>query len=124
MFFVRMIRLVPLVVIYVKAAGTLSLRKLSFVSLAFFYFLVFAFVGISLFFLGYREHYLLVYVSDSSVYGLSYFLAVYSILVFGIVWVCVERLAGLRNGCEDYRTKQICFLVIYFACLIIKTESN
>jgi len=92
------------------AAGSLSLKKLNLYSMMFYFILVFSYIGATLIFLGFRDHYLLQKISDESVFAKGYFIIVYSVIALPIVVSAVNRLLGIRTSkyfFDEYRSKPV-----------------
>ena len=53
--------------LFYKAAGTLSPKKLNMISFSYYLILIFAFVGASCVFCGFRNHYLIQKVSETTI---------------------------------------------------------
>ena len=101
--FILMIRL------YQRAAGTLSIKKLNMNSLAFYFLLIYCFVGTSAIYLGFRNHYLLLKCSEDTIEK-TYWIVMYALLVLPIGIIVFERAMNIKNFNKffsDYSRKKV-----------------
>ncbi len=87
--------------LFYKAAGTLSVKKLNMTSFSYYMILIFAFIGASCVFCGFRNHYLIQKVSESAI-DKTYMILCYTILMLPLtIWVC-NILLGVKNMKKEY----------------------
>lgn len=87
--------------LFYKAAGTLSPKKLNMISFSYYLILIFAFVGASCVFCGFRNHYLIQKVSETTI-DKTYMILCYTILVLPLtIWIC-NILLGVKNMKREY----------------------
>lgn len=83
------------------AAGTLSLKKINIVSFAYYNLLIFAFIGSSLVYLGFRDHYLIQKVNEINIDKTYYFIS-YTLIMFPLTIYLFNRLFGLNKCNKKY----------------------
>lgn len=93
--------------LFKKAAGTLNILKLNLISFAYYLILVFFFIGGSLVYLGFRDHYLIAKVSGEDVIHKTYFILVYSIIIFPLSICLFNKLMGICNIKHSFNEKII-----------------
>lgn len=88
--------------LFYKAAGTLSLKKLNIVSFCYYNILIFNYIGASLVYLGYQEHYLIKKITSEDVINKTYFTVVYATVSLGIGIIFFNRIASKLKVKERY----------------------
>ncbi len=91
--------------LFKKAAGTLNLMKLNIISYAYYLILVFFFIGGSLVYLGFREHYLIAKVIEEAIINKTYYILLYSIVVFPFAICVFNKLMGISDIKDGYNKK-------------------
>lgn len=83
-------------VLFYRAAGSLSLKSLNMNSIMYYFLLVWCFVGASVIFCGFRDHYLLAKCSED-VLAEGYFIILYAIVSLPLYVILFQRLIGINN---------------------------
>lgn len=86
-----------------KAAGTLNLKQLNMISYAYYLTLVFCFIGGSLIFCGFREHYLVEKLTQRDI-DKAYIILSYVLIVFPLTICFFNKLMGIQNMKKSYRS--------------------
>ncbi|MBR3844305.1 MAG: hypothetical protein IKM39_02230 [Clostridia bacterium] len=87
--------------LFYKAAGTLSVKKLNMISFSYYLILIFAFIGASCVFCGFRNHYLIQKVSEAAI-DKTYLILSYTIIMLPLtIWVC-NVLFRVKNMKKEY----------------------
>ena len=89
------------------AAGTLSLRKMNLISISYYCYMVMAYVGSSMVFLGYREHYLMAKIAVSSIFDQGYGYVALLGLLFPLVILLANRIFQPLFGTKTIETYQV-----------------
>lgn len=92
MYFIGIIFIVIYILLFKRAAGTLSLTKLNIISFSFYSILFFQLIGGTLVFWGIREHYLIEKITDMNTIPKTYFILIYTALMLPIVIILVNYL--------------------------------
>lgn len=113
------------------AAGTLSLRKMNLISISYYCYMVMAYIGSSMVFLGYRDHYLMAKIAVSSIFDQGYGYVALLGLLFPLVILLANRIFQPLFGTKTIETYQVMpmdieekadnlqflvFLFAFFAC--------
>ena len=61
--------------LFYKAAGTLSLKKINIISFSYYSIVIYSYIGASLVYLGFREHYLIQKISDETIINKTFSVA-------------------------------------------------
>ena len=84
------------------AAGTLDIKKLNIISYAYYNILIFSFIGASLVFLGFRDHYLIADIKSEAVIHKTYLFLCYAIIVFPASVILCNFLLNGRKIRKQY----------------------
>lgn len=88
------------------AAGTLNIKKLNIISYAYYNILIYSFIGASLVFLGFRDHYLIADIKSDAVINKTYLLLCYALIVFPAATILCNHLLNGKKILKQYE-KQI-----------------
>lgn len=91
--------------LFKKAAGTLNILELNIMSFAYYLILVFFFIGGSLVYLGFRDHYLIAKVMEEAVINKTYGILAYSIITFPLSIYVFNKWIGINNVKNSYHKK-------------------
>lgn len=98
--------------LFKKAAGTLNILKLNIISFAYYLILVFFFIGGSLVYLGFRDHYLIAKVWGEDIINKTYYILVYSIVSFPLSMNVFHKLMGISN-IKKYYDYKLCDATVF-----------
>lgn len=108
--------------LFYKAAGTLSLKKLNLISIAYYFGLVFCVIGASLIFCGFRNNYAITRLEDK-VAVKTYIILMWALIAFPLTtWICNSLIFRINMKKEyntmlekdviiERNTNFVCFLV-------------
>ncbi|MCM1992499.1 O-antigen polymerase [Oceanirhabdus seepicola] len=109
-----------------KASGTLALNKLNIVSYIYYLFMITAFIGGSLIFLGFREHYLIksMMINDSTI-NITFMFIMYCAIMLPLTMVIFFRIfkANSKKEYNNYLKKDIIIEYEREAFLLISLAS-
>lgn len=89
--------------LFKKAAGTLSLLKLNMISFSYYLSLIFCFIGASLIYCGFRDHYLAIKVTDETA-DKTYYILLWTLIMFPLSICIFNRLFGISNVEKSYNS--------------------
>lgn len=89
-------------VLFQKAAGTLRIKRLNIISFAYYSFMIFAFVGASLVYCGFNDHYLILKIQDNFVIEKTYYILAYTMLAFPAAIIVFNRIFLGRSAKKQY----------------------
>lgn len=72
--FLVLIIFVVFTFLFYKAAGTLSLKKINIISFSYYSIVIYSYIGASLVYLGFREHYLIQKISDETIINKTFYI--------------------------------------------------
>ena len=104
------IGLVIFTALFRSAAGTLSLKKINIISFSYYSILGYSFIGASLVFLGFREHYLIQKVTSEAVINKTYAILMYTIIclpIWIIVFNKIFKQRSIQKRYEEYVKKKV-----------------
>lgn len=87
--------------LFYKAAGSLSVKKLNMISFSYYLLLIFAFVGSSCVFCGFRNHYLIQKVAEATI-DKTYLMICYTLIMLPLSIWFFNTLFGVRNIKKEY----------------------
>lgn len=86
-----------------KASGTLKVNLINISSFAFYILMAFEFIGITLIYLGFRDHYIIKELNDNSVINVTYWSMAYVMVLLPIVMILANRfIFKIKNMKETY----------------------
>lgn len=104
-FLIVIIAFLVYTLLFKMAAGTLNILKLNMISFAYYLILVFFFIGGSLVYLGFRNHYLIAKVMEEAIINKTYYFLIYSIVIFPLSIYVFNKLMGINNMKNGYNKK-------------------
>lgn len=92
-----------------RASGTLKLSKLNIISYIFYLFILQTFIGASLVYLGFREHYLIKKVTDLHTLDKTYYIICFTAIVLPLVMLLVYKITktNISEKYDDYLNHKI-----------------
>lgn len=88
-------------ILFKKASGTLKPNKLNLISYIFYLFILQSFIGSSLIYLGFREHYLIQKVTNFSTIGKTYDMICFTAIALPLTILLIYKIFNI-NMSEDY----------------------
>ena len=115
-----------------KAAGTLNVTKLNMISALYYYILFFNLIGVTLVFIGIREHYMIQKIAYVDTINVTFFAVAYAVIVFPLfiflthkackVFFPLKTIDGFISEVVSYkrdmRSIQILLLFLIIICLL------
>lgn len=89
-------------VLFQKASGTLRIKRLNIISFAYYSFIIFSFVGASLVYCGFRNHYMIQKIQDDATIQKTYYIFTYTMLMFPIAIIFFNRIFLGKNAKKQY----------------------
>lgn len=89
--------------LFKKAAGTLNILRLNMINFVYYLSLVFGFIGASIVFCGFRDHYLIIKVTDE-VIDKTYMIFIWSLIVFPLSICIFNKIFGVNHIKEQYNS--------------------
>lgn len=89
--------------LFYKAAGTLSLKKINIISFSYYSIVIYSYIGASLVYLGFREHYLIQKISDETIINKTFYILSYAIVIFVLGIISINKVFK-KKGMKDYKT--------------------
>ena len=74
-----------------KASGTLKLNLINVSSFVFYSLMAFEFIGVSLVYLGFKDHYLIEKINSNEVINITYYSMAYTMVIMPIVMILANR---------------------------------
>ncbi len=100
---ISLLTLILSIILFKKAAGTLSLLKLNMISFVFYYpLLIESFIGVNIAILGLDNHYLLSRITDNSIRLTTYFAVIYVMIALPLSMVIMSFIARFNAKRELY----------------------
>lgn len=102
-FIIAMIIIVLSVILFKKSSGTLKINLINVSSFVFYSLMVFEFIGVTLVFLGFRDHYLIQKISSEEVINKTYLMMSYTMIVLPIIIILSNKfIYKIKNMKETY----------------------
>ena len=77
--------------LFKKASGTLKINLINVSSFTFYILMAFEFIGITLVYLGFRDHYLIRKITDNNVINITYWSMAYTMIILPIVMILANK---------------------------------
>nr|WP_242839840.1 hypothetical protein [Clostridium botulinum] len=96
-------------ILFKKASGTLKPNKLNLISYIFYLFILQSFIGSSLIYLGFREHYLIQKVTNFSTIGKTYDMICFTAIALPLTILLVYKIFNINMSKDynDYLNKEV-----------------
>lgn len=108
--FIVLIVFMIFTLLFYKAAGTLSLKKINIISFSYYSIVFFSYIGASLVYLGSREHYLIKKVLDEGVIDKTFYILVYSIIALALGVITFNKIfckGKIKVKYQEYIAREI-----------------
>ncbi|MGN1270360.1 MAG: O-antigen polymerase [Clostridia bacterium] len=93
--------------LFKKASGNLKINLINISSFAFYSLMIFEFIGITLVYLGFRDHYLIQKISNNSVINITYWAMAYTMIVLPCIIIIANKFIFKITNINELYTRNI-----------------
>lgn len=86
------VNFIIITILFYKAAGTLSFKKINIITYSYYSLIAYSYIGASLVYLGFREHYLIQKISNEAVIDRTFFVVVYTSVCLAVFIIFFNRI--------------------------------
>lgn len=93
--------------LFKKASGNIKINLLNISSFSFYSLMIFEFIGVTLVYLGFKDHYLIKRITDNSIINITYWSMAYTMIILPITMIIINKYIFKINKINEEYIKNI-----------------